>query len=155
LDLDSSGALDRKEIWQFQALKDNSPLTDVNASWDIILFESLAALDWSEYTLYWVYACKARLVDTRHYTGKPTGARLETNLESKPETNPTTQLYPYAGFRLDSSHTAAILDNAKAVFFSSSSARCLFGVVQSIAGVEPLVVVGKLLPFFQNTQPAG
>jgi len=108
--------------------------------WDIILFESLAALDWSEYTLYWVYACKSGLIDKHHHTGTPAGAYFRTD--------PKTRLYPYQGFKLDAKAVTASLDQAAAVYFKDK--RTLFGVVQSIAGVEPLAVLEKLMPFYQK-----
>ena len=49
----------------------------VTETWDLILFEVLLrGWDWTEYTLYWTYACKARMIakfHTEHPTGAPPG----------------------------------------------------------------------------------
>ena len=104
------------------------------------LFESLTALDWSEYTLYWTYASKAGLIDKYHYTGTPGGVYFRTD--------PKTRLYSYSGFKLDPDHIETTLDQADKVYFKDR--HTLFGVVQSIAGAKPLRIVEKLMPFYQR-----
>ena len=87
--------------------------------------------DWSEYTLYWVYGCKANLLDTYHHIG--------TNHK---------QLYNYHGFELREEAAWRTLLEAKRLFFDDQ--RTIFGVLQSIAGVNPYQVVEYLAPLLSN-----
>jgi len=104
---------------------------------DTILFAFLSVgYDWSEYTLYWVAACKAGLID-RYHT----------------HSNETLKLYGYTGFNLD--RQVAIGSLHKTIgddFFDSN--RTVFGVIQSLVDINPLLVVEKLLPYLKPVKCA-
>eukprot|EP01012_Entosiphon_sulcatum_P055964 TRINITY_DN7874_c0_g1_i1.p1 TRINITY_DN7874_c0_g1~~TRINITY_DN7874_c0_g1_i1.p1 ORF type:complete len:442 (-),score=47.69 TRINITY_DN7874_c0_g1_i1:24-1325(-) len=88
--------------------------------WDVLLFKLLSDTDWTEYTLYWTYGCKAGMLQ-RYHTLSPKGLKL----------------YDYSGFEYGS-HT-----NWRPRFGDPSS---VFGVLQSISGANAQWVHSQLAP---------
>jgi len=92
---------------------------------DQAMFAALRAQqDWTEYTFYWVYGCKAGLLQRYH--------RLRPDLK----------LYDSSGFEWGSFarwHPEKLFQHPTAVF----------GVMQSIAGASPDAVNARLLPLLQ------
>ena len=99
--------------------------------WDEILFALLRIYDWTEYTLYWTYACKHSLVEKYHTV------------------IPNRQLYSHSGFELDQQLVQTRLQNHVAEDYFSNDHKHIFGVVQTISGVNPLFVVKMLTPFLR------
>lgn len=90
--------------------------------WDALLFQRLRTADWTEYTLYWTYACA---------TGQE---------ESMHSTSATAKLYRANGFSYGAWMTSWRPEHE----FGSGA---LFGVVQSIGGARPLQVAAELQPY--------
>ena len=122
-------------LLQVEIERVNSQLAPLR--WDEMLFKILGTQqwDWTEYTLYWVFACKARLIPKYHL------------VSSTYQANP---LYGYSGFNLDKQHLWKRLHgHVKEDYFQSAN-RSIFGVLQSISGVNPLFIIEKLAPFVSS-----
>ena len=81
--------------------------------------------DWSEYTIYWTYGCKAGLLDQYHVAN-----------------HRGLKLYDSSGFAFGSFarwNPAPLFNNP----------RTVFGVMQSIGGTPAAQVNAKLAPFLQ------
>ena len=83
-------------------------------------------LDWTEYTLYWTYACKAGLADAMHTASAGPGGAL--------------RLYEESAFDWGAWHAW----DAAAAFRDDSF---VFTVIQSIGGVDPAWVDMTVGPF--------
>eukprot|EP00667_Euglena_gracilis_P011385 EG_transcript_11632 len=107
--------------------QDDSPVT-----WDLLMFEQLqGGHDWSEYSLYWTYACKTGLVD-RYHTLPPPNIRLYKRHEADWEA--IKQWKPSDVFRPD--------------------ADTLFAVVESASAADSAQVARDLAPFLARDAPS-
>jgi len=88
--------------------------------WDSLLFEQLRDIDWTEYTLYYTYACTSGEAESRHAVG-------------------SRQLYETNGFHFGAWRTW----RPRREFGSGA----IFGVVQSISGADPMQVSATLQPY--------
>ncbi|KAJ9452281.1 hypothetical protein DIPPA_26524 [Diplonema papillatum] len=103
---------------------------------DKVLFQSLGSestSDWTEYTLYWTYACLFDHINTYH----------TTDPIKDPATGKVLKLYDNSGFEWGS---FARMDIHK-VFEHPS----FFGVIQSINGAPAEAVIRKVLPMLEGT----
>eukprot|EP01062_Namystynia_karyoxenos_P017808 TRINITY_DN16590_c0_g1_i1.p1 TRINITY_DN16590_c0_g1~~TRINITY_DN16590_c0_g1_i1.p1 ORF type:complete len:572 (+),score=74.56 TRINITY_DN16590_c0_g1_i1:87-1718(+) len=101
--------------------------------WDTAMFHLLAdpdRRDWTEYTLYWAFACKLGVMK-----------RLHTRHSSR-------RLYDATGFDWNTFDQY----NVSAVFADNST---LFGVVQSIIGASSAEVIALLTPRLLPAHPPG
>eukprot|EP01063_Lacrimia_lanifica_P005766 TRINITY_DN13491_c0_g1_i1.p1 TRINITY_DN13491_c0_g1~~TRINITY_DN13491_c0_g1_i1.p1 ORF type:complete len:452 (+),score=127.52 TRINITY_DN13491_c0_g1_i1:87-1442(+) len=111
------------------------PATGAKAPWHDIMFQFLSQKpwdrrgDWTEYTLYWSYACTVGAIERLHVT------------------DAQHKLYDVKGFHYFNNAAAfSKAYNAKAVFEDQST---YFGVLQSINGMSPESVRSAIAPYLQ------
>jgi len=103
--------------------------------WDAILISLLRENDWTEYTLYWTFACKSKFAESDH----------SDHFDLK--------LYTYVGFSHGSA-TVSLSTSAAIRGHYFGNNRAIFGVIQSINGLSALTIVEKIRPFLVVTEAA-
>jgi len=91
--------------------------------WDALLFEQLRNTDWTEYTLYYTYACASGEADIFHAVG-------------------ARRLYDANGFGWGAWQTMR-----QRLQHEFAGTGAFFGVVQSIGGADPMEVSAAMRPF--------